>query len=178
MLLQHLKQRHLNTNLHTVWLDEDNIVATFPLWDLQGRLVGYQSYRPNSTKEKRNDFYGKYHTKISKQCDYLPIWGLESWNLSNILYVTEGLFDAARITSLGFSAIAIFTYNPADKVKNWLKFVKQIRPVISICDSNNPGKEGHKLSNLGHKSHVVKNGDISMVSEQYVDLLLSRGINV
>mgnify|MGYP003413969690 CR=1 FL=1 len=50
-ILDHLKSRYLNTNLHRTWLDENNYLATFPLWNLSNQLVGYQKYNPKGDKK-------------------------------------------------------------------------------------------------------------------------------
>ena len=91
-VLQNLRSRYFDMNLHTVWVDEDEGVATFPLWNLSGQLVGYQQYRPSANKKKDN------HPKMSRYFTYrknrvVGVWGLESWNLSDTLFVTEGTTD-------------------------------------------------------------------------------------
>ena len=51
----HLVERYLNPNDYNVVIDDEKQIATFMLWDLSGRLVGYQQYNPAGTKSIRND---------------------------------------------------------------------------------------------------------------------------
>lgn len=53
-LLTHLKARHLDMYTHRVWLDEENGLATFPLYTLNGKIVGYQQYNPAVDKKQKN----------------------------------------------------------------------------------------------------------------------------
>jgi hypothetical protein len=93
-------------NLHRAWLGEDT--ATVPLWNLSGQLVGYQQYRPNASKEAKNDpREGRYFTRLAR--DRVGVWGLESWSFSDTLFLCEGVFDACKVTWLGYSALAVFS---------------------------------------------------------------------
>jgi hypothetical protein len=47
----HLKQRHLDLELHRPILDEELNIATFLLYNLSGQLVGYQQYQPEGCKK-------------------------------------------------------------------------------------------------------------------------------
>lgn len=168
-MLQHLKSRYLDTNLHKVWLDVD--VATFPLWNLTGQMVGYQMYRPNASKEKNNHpKEGRYFTYSKGKA--VSVWGLESWNLSDTLFVTEGVFDAARLTYMGFSAVSVLSNNVAPTTKQWLWTVRQSRKVVCVCDND---AAGQKLKDLGTVSHTVEDfKDLGEASEEYVTNLLNE----
>lgn len=170
-LIEHLQSRHFDVVFHKFWKDDNDNVVTFPLWNLSGSLVGYQHYKPLNDKSKNNDpKEGRYYTYRNK--DKIGVWGLESWNLSNTLFVTEGIFDACRITYFKHSAIALLSNNPNDSTKRWLWAVRKIRPVVTICDS---GIGGKKLAHLGHRSYTMNTGDlgdadmnmVSHIIEQY-----------
>jgi hypothetical protein len=169
-VLQHLHSRYFDTRLHRVWVDEEEGVATFPLWNLSGQMVGYQQYRPRAGKQKDN------HPKMSRYFTWrkskvVGVWGLESWNLSNTLFVTEGTFDACRISYLGYSAVATLSNDVDDSLKRWLWMVRKTRPVVAVCDNDAAGR---RLAKYGHLSHVVESGDLGDASDEYVSNLLKQ----
>ena len=178
-LLRHLESRHLDVNLHDVHVGEG--VVCLYLYTLSGVLAGYQKYNWKSDKKKRNDEHGKYYTYrgekvLPKHSKTVSVWGLESWYLSTTLFVTEGVFDAARFTSLGYSAVAVLSNNPSTSTKNWFRFVRQTRPVVSVCD---PGPTGRKLAMLGHQSVTVNvpgmpDADLGDAPQSYVDELVKE----
>jgi hypothetical protein len=169
-VLSHLQSRYLDTDLHRVWVDETEGVATFPLWNLSGQMAGFQQYRPLADKQKSN------HPRDSRYFTYrknrvVGVWGLESWNLSDTLFVTEGVFDAARITCRGRSAIATLSNDLDDSHKRWLWIVRKYRRVVTVCDNDAAGR---KLAKYGHLFHVVESGDLGDASEDYVESLLKE----
>jgi hypothetical protein len=171
-LEEHLKSRYLDLSHHKVWLDEDEYCATFPLWNLSGHLVGYQTYRPNGEKVQKNDLKGRYYTYRNK--DAVSVWGLESWDLSKTLFVVEGIFNATRLTSMGYSCVALLSNNPNKSTKRWLWTIRQMRHVVAVCD---PGAGGKYLKSLGHEYVVCDvdeaNGvDLGDAPQWWVDKLL------
>lgn len=167
---EHLNNRHFDTNLHVYWENAEENVATFPLWNLSGQLKGYQRYRPDGDKKAfNNPLLGKYFTKATR--DTVCVWGLESWNLSNTLFLTEGVFDACRLTKNSCSAVALLTSDPHPSTKRWLAIVRSMRPVVAVCDND---KAGLKLAKHGHTSHVVSNGDLGDASEDYVQQVIKE----
>ena len=170
-LLQHLHSRKLDTDLHRVWLNESEGVAVFPIWNLSEQLIGYQQYRPSATKEKNNNpLEGRYFTRVKD--GKVGVWGLESWNLSNALFVTEGIFDACRITYFGYSAVCVFGNDVQPSTLRWLWSVRKSRPVVSICDSDNAGRRLRRLGN----SFVTVEGydDLGDASDEYVYSLIEK----
>lgn len=167
-LIDHLQSRYLDTSFHTFWTDDSDNVVIFPLWNLSGSLVGYQNYRPLANKEKKNDPKdGRYFTYRNK--DTIGVWGLESWNLSNVLFVTEGIFDACRISYFKYSSIALLSNNPNDTTKRWLWTVRKQRPVVTICDS---GPSGIKLAKLGHMTYIMPQGDLGESTNETVQNII------
>ncbi len=166
----HLNSRYMNTSNHVVWINVEEQMAVFPLWNLSGQMVGYQNYRPLNPKEPNNDpKSGRYYTHRNK--DMVSVWGLETWNFSRTLFVCEGIFDACRLTNHGASAIALLSNNPTDATKRWLWTVRQFRPVFSVCDS---GPSGRKLASLSHKSHTMVLSDLGDSSEYFVLQLIKK----
>lgn len=170
-VLENLKSRHFDMNVHAVWVDEDEGVATYPLWNLTGQMVGYQQYRPAASKKKDN------HPRESRYFTWrkdkvVGVWGLESWNFSNTLFVTEGVFDACRLTSRGFSAVALLSNDIDTSTREWLYAFKSNRLVVAVCDNDAAGR---KLAKCGHTSHVMEDGkDMGEASDEYVTNFLKE----
>jgi DNA primase len=168
-LLEHLRSRHLDIDLHRPIIDEENDLATFYLWNLSGCLIGFQQYRRFGVKKPNNNpKEGKYFT-FRKQ-PTLTVWGIESLHLkSNILYVTEGVFDAARITKKGFPAIAVLSNSPNADLKNWLQCLS--RTIVVVADNDNAGK---MLAKFGDYAEFTQEKDLGDSSEEFVDKLLQK----
>lgn len=160
---QHLVERHMNTTKYAVSWDDET--ACFLLFDLSGRLVGYQQYRPHAPKTMRNDPRdGRYYTyftgtKAEKQ---FSVWGLETWNYSpSVLFVTEGIFDAVRLHNLGYSAVAVLSNDPKF-LRNWLFLVRQQRTVVVVCDDDAAGRKLAKFGTVALVASGSKDlGDMS-----------------
>lgn len=166
---KHLQDREMDASIHKYWIDYDEIVATFPCWNLSGQIVGSITYRPLSEKKKSNDIKGRYHNYRSKQS--ICVWGLESWNFSNTLFLTEGIFDTCRLTSRGYSAIAVLSNSVNVPTKKWIKIIRNIRPVVAICDNDDSGKS---LQNLGHFSYKTTAKDLGDSTEEEVNYVIER----
>jgi len=168
MLKEHLLSRHLDLALHRPMLDEAEGVATFYLYNLSGQLVGYQQYRPWAEKKPFN------HPKLSKYYTYrkqptLAVWGVESLHLTpSVVFLTEGLFDAARLTSRGYSALAVLSNDPTPDLRNWLTSLN--RRVVAVCDSDNAGK---KLAKFGDVAVFTTDKDLGDSTDEYVTALLA-----
>jgi hypothetical protein len=169
MLKEHLLSRHLDLELHRPMLDEAEGVATFYLWNLSGEVVGYQQYRPTGEKKPNNNpKLGKYFTYRKKPT--LGVWGVESLHLSpNVVFVTEGLFDAARLTERGYSALACLTNNPQLDLRNWLFMLN--RKVVAVCDNDTAGR---KLAKFGHVATYCEEKDLGDSSDEFVTHLLEQ----
>jgi hypothetical protein len=169
-VLQHLRSRHFDTELHIAWVDESEGVATFPLWNLSEKLVGYQQYRPSGEKKIfNNPKEGRYFT--FRKDRVVGVWGLESWKLSNTLFITEGIFDACRLTARGCSAVAMLANDLDNSTKEWIYSVRASRFVVAICDNDAAGR---RLAKYGHAAHIVEGHDLGDSSEEYVTNLIMK----
>ena len=168
-VLEHLKSRHLDVNLHRPMVDEVERVATFYLYNLSGQLVGYQQYRPEGDKKPNNNpKLGKYFTY--RKTPTLAVWGVESLDLSpHVVFVCEGLFDAARLTQRGFSALAVLSNNPSPDLRNWLTCLN--RKVVAVCDNDAAGR---KLAKFGDVVLFTDEKDLGDSSDEYVTNLLKE----
>jgi hypothetical protein len=169
-VLEHLKTRHLDVELHRPSVDEVERVATFFMYNLSGQVVGYQQYRPEGLKKPNNNpREGKYFT--FRQAPTVGVWGVESLHLTpHVVFVTEGLFDAARLTEQGVSALAVFTNNPGKDVMNWLSMLG--RKVVVVCDGDNAGA---KLAKYGDVSLCLLGGkDLGDADDETVTFVLQN----
>ena len=171
-LIQHLKGRNLDLNLHYPILDFETNTVTFYLYNLSSQLVGYQQYNFQGDKKIFNDkLSGKYYTYRNKNYQTIAVWGVESLYLnSRVIYLTEGIFDACRMTNLGQSAIATLTNDPPSDYRNWLRMLN--RPVVAVCDNDAAGR---KLAKFGDYVEVVPEGkDLGDAPDDYVQYLLNK----
>lgn len=156
-------------HLHKVWIDDENCRATFPCYNLHGKMIGFQQYFPEGSKSRDNDpRNGKYFTYFTA---HSGVWGMESFHLSNTLFITEGVFDAARLTSQGVSAIATISNNPRH-LQSWLWLTSVTRPVIAVCDQDTAGR---LLAKYGTESYTVQSGkDLGECSDEELDFILNK----
>ena len=164
---EHLRDRHLDLELHRPVVDEVNRVATFYLYNLSGQLVGFQQYRPEGEKKRQNHAReGRYYTYRKQPT--LAFWGVESLHLSpNVVFLTEGVFDAARLTEQGYSALAVLSNNPSPDLRNWLTMLN--RKVVAVCDNDDAGR---KLAKFGDCCVFTTDKDLGDSSDEYVKNLL------
>lgn len=163
-----MKTRHMDVNLHHPVLDEVERVATFYLWNLSGQLVGYQQYRPEGEKKPNNNpREGKYYTYRKQPT--VVVWGVESLHLTpHVVFLTEGVFDAARLTERGVSALAILSCNTGWDLRNWLSMLN--RKVVAVCDGD---KAGAQLAKFGNVSLCMLGGkDLGDADDATVDMLV------
>lgn len=166
-ILEHLKERHVDLNLHRPWIDEDERVAVFYLYNLSGSIIGYQQYRPDADKMKDNHpKEGRYFTYRKQPT--LAVWGVESLHLTpHVVFLTEGVFDAARLTERGYSALAVLTDNPTKDLRNWLSMLN--RKVVAVCDND---KAGRRLAKFGDVAVFTEDKDLGEADDEYVTRLL------
>lgn len=167
-VFEHVVARGVDPAIHRFWVNEQERVATFPLLTLCGQMVGYQQYRPDAGKERKNHPKdGRYFTYTSKASR--GVWGLESWSASRTLFILEGIFGAARLTRRGASAVGLMSNDPKH-LAEWLMIVRASRRVVAICDY---GKAGAKLAKFGGRAiQMPEDFDLDEAPEDYVTHLL------
>lgn len=167
--LAHLSSRHLNTDLYRLFVDESENVVCFYLFNLSGQLVGYQQYRPGASKEQNNDpKNGRYFTYTSP--GKLGVWGLETFLFrTDILFLTEGVFDACHLHNLGLPAVATLSNNPKG-LANWLSSLA--RWVVPVADND---KAGLALTQYGNESLICDSEkDLGDMTDEEVRHLLTK----
>ena len=168
-LLDHLKDRHLDLEVHNPILDQENQVVTFYLWNLSGCLVGYQQYRPNASKEaKNNPREGRYFTYRKQPT--LALFGVESLHLTpHVVFLVEGVFDAARLTELGVSALAVLSNDPTPQLHEFLRCLN--RHVVVVADNDVAGR---RLAKFGHEVVFCDDKDLGDSSPEFVNELVTK----
>ena len=140
-LEEHLKRRRLEVDRYTsIYLNEEERIISFLVWNLSGQLVGFQKYRPDADKMLRNsEHVGRYYTYFtgdSKQ-KMIGVWGLETYHYrDDILCFTEGVFDAAQLHRYNLPAVAVFANNPKP-LRPWLTILP--RKLIGFRDNDQAG---------------------------------------
>ncbi len=169
LVVDHLKDRHVDLNLHRPVVDEEARVATFYLYNLSTQLVGYQQYRPEGEKKPQNNpKEGKYFTYRKQPT--LAVFGVESLHLSpNVVFLTEGVFDACRLTERGYSALAALSNNPTQDLRNFLTCLN--RRVVAVCDNDVAGR---RLAKFGDVAVFTEDHDLGDSTDEYVTSLLER----
>jgi len=169
---KHLKTRGINLDSVKVYIDNYLNIATFPLFNLSGQMIGYQQYNPLGSKSQHNSKYGKYYTYISSFHRTMAVWGTETlqWNYK-MLFITEGIFDAVKIHNAGYAAIAVMTNNPNKGLKNWLWCLN--KNIIAILDND---KAGSKLKNFADSFFTTPDPykDLGEMPQQEVDIFLRK----
>lgn len=160
---EHLKQRFFTPSLYdgVTITDEDMTVL---LWNFSGQLVGYQVYSPLKPKKADVPRDAKYFTHSTAEMS--AVWGLETLGWANFFFVTEGLFDAARLHSFGISAIAVFGNNPT-KLTSWLRTL----PYLTIAAVQGDAA-GMKLATCADEAVFLPEGhDVgSLSNEMFVEV--------
>lgn len=165
-------RRHLNLELHRPVVNEAERTATFFLYNLTGQLVGFQQHRPDALKtpQKMGPREARYFT-YRKQPTH-GVWGLESFHLGRgPVFVTEGVFDAARLTAVGQTALATCCNDPQRDLGNWLQCLG--RPVVVVADND---KAGRKLAKFGnYVEYCPEEGqDLGDCPQEFVDFLVEK----
>jgi hypothetical protein len=164
-LRKHLLLRYFDLNKYpNVSLSEDS--ATFPLFNLSGRMVGYQHYAPNNPKVHLDDpKLARYYTWVTKPCASktaeLAVWGLETYDPYQPLFLTEGVFDACRLHWNGLNAVACLGCNPVH-LRSWLSALPNHKVACVQGD-----KAGLMLADYGDSCVYLPEGkDVGDLTEE------------
>ena len=163
-MLEHLRQRGMNTYLYPHLATTDD-VATVSLYDFGGRLSGFQQYRPNAPKKLQNDPLGKYFAYVPS--GGVGIFGFESWNFSNVVYLVGGMFKAVTLHRLGYTALHVSAVS-YKYLRPQLQLTR--RPFCAIGDADEEGAQFARRYN-GFQSPV----DVDEMSDEDVHRMLTYG---
>jgi hypothetical protein len=155
---RHIRDRGIDPDKIHVILDKDSNRAIFLLYNLSGKLIGYQQYNPNQPKAHFKGEAGKdvvkYYTYVSKQPDRkeseLSVWGLENidFDKDKEIWVTEGVFDAVKLVNAGLPAIAALTSTPSKQLRQWFQITG--KKIIVILDSDDAGSKLKSIATIAY----------------------------
>ena len=158
-IVSHLKGREVEEgdSRFPVFVDKEKNVAYFPLFNLSGKWTGYQRYNPEGTKTHKKDTKTddeKYYTYVTrenpeKNIPQISVYGLHTLDKRPFVFITEGIFDAAKLIKLGLPALAVLMNDP--KIMKNFFFAMQ-KKVIVIADKD---AAGNKLRKLGDVSYTA-----------------------
>lgn len=176
-IITHLKGRGVDPNQTRVIIDEKTEDVYFFLYNLSGQMVGFQKYNPNYLKTGQTKLDDprmvKYFTWVTEEGKgkSIGVWGLESTQFGDdYIFITEGIFDAARIHEAGLPAIAVLCNNPSDSLKSWLATLPQKK--IVIYDNDAPGR---KLMKVGDFSYTVpRDKDVNDLTPEEAKVFLDQ----
>ena len=137
-VLSHLHFRHCFPERYNfVSWDDVEGTACFPLWNLSGKMVGYQQYRPDGDKKAYNHpKLGRYYTYCK---DNIGVWALETLDTrSDVIFVVEGIFDAVKLHLLNLPAVAVLANDPKH-IRPWLNSLG--RATVAVCDNDAAGRK-------------------------------------
>ena len=180
-LRDHLKERHCDVKLYDVKFGhiilesgEYSYEATFYLYDFAHKLCGYQKYNPDFPKvtNPRNSREQKYFTHITSPSVF-GVESIEKYQDCDVLFVTEGVFDACAITThLKHPAIAVLANNPKS-LRSQLDLLKIYFKLVAVCDGDLAGDSLGKYVDQVIKCPVGKDAN-DLTQEELVEL--TKGI--
>lgn len=161
LLKAHLLSRGFDADRLRVVLGSG--VATFYLWGFDGRLRGYQHYKPHAEKNCKNPKDARYFTRTTRPC----LWGLEYLPRSGTVFVTESIFKAVALMNCGFNAVSALGSNiPAD-----LRQQMSLLPYEWVCAGDND-KAGLKFSKTFTRGFV--SNDLDELCEEEITYLARK----
>ena len=164
-MLAHLHSRYFDpTRYSGVTVTPEGMSVM--LWNLSGQAVGWQCYNPSQPKKEVGDpklqKYFSWVTKpaASKNAE-LAVWGLETVHWTDkVLFLTEGVFDAARLHWHGLPAVAVLSNNPVH-LATWFLGLRQATVACVQGD-----KAGKALAKFGqYVVRLPENEDVNSLTE-------------
>ncbi|KPJ57651.1 MAG: hypothetical protein AMJ42_04520 [Deltaproteobacteria bacterium DG_8] len=150
---EHLKYRDVPDTAPVI-ITKD--AAYFTLYNLSGKIVGYQRYNPKGRKARgiyrdapKEEL--KYVTTVTREnpernIPYLAVYGLHTLkDHLPYVFVVEGIFDAVKLEKLGYPVIATLTNDPV-RLSNFLSMLPKVK--IVWRDRDEPSKRLNKVADF------------------------------
>ena len=102
-------------------------------------MTGFNQYCPGAPKKEfpSNDPRGKYFACVPNK-DSVSVFGMESWDFTEPVYLTGGMFKAATLNRLGYTSLHVSAVNPA-VLRQQLELTG--RPYFAIGDADAEGAQ-------------------------------------
>lgn len=167
---EHLLSRNYDPALYlNQTIDEENNLLTVHVYNLDGKLTGYQCYNPTGDKKTKIVAGAKYITYTMK--GEKAFWGLETIDYSkDTLYVVEGLFKASALHRLGLNAICVFGNNAKHLSDVLLSFNMKL---IAVCDNDDAGLILGRSVERMSGSYVVFDKDLDEYDLSELELIFN-----
>ena len=172
MFKAHLEKRGLTDKI-SAWISYEEEIVRFPIWTLDGKLIGYQRYNWQAGKLRSNNEWGRYITKVNDAYKAMAFWGAEHFYNSEEIFYTEGIWNAIRIINAGYAALALLTCSPHKQLRSYLKLINKNRRTIVICDKDD-NKAGEKLKHVGDEHYFPPAPDINDMNQNDANLWLNQ----
>jgi hypothetical protein len=143
-----------------VWVDFENNCATFPLWGFDGRLRGFQQYRPGAPKKCDRPSQALYFTWSSQPC----LWGLEELPVTGTVFVCESIFKAAAARNAGFAAVSANGSGIAPSLLQQMLALRQLR-FVAVGDDDPAGEKFSRTFGDGVVAHDLDELSREQVAE-------------
>jgi hypothetical protein len=173
---QHLRERGLNEHI-AAWVSQEEEIVRFPVWTIDGKLIGYQRYNWAAGKLRSNAIHGRYITKVNPAYKEVAFWGAEFKDLSpDIIFYTEGVWDAIRIINCGYTCYAIFTCSPSRQLKEHMSLLNRNRRQIMVGD-NDDNKAGMRARGFAPEFFLCPKSDPGAMTPEECKEWLHRVAN-
>ncbi len=142
---QHLQERGLS-HIYKHWSTgplpnnpkEEHVV--FPLVIPTGKNVGHQRYFWRCPKLRNNGESGRYITTILPEYKYTAFYGWDNCCGFGPLFITEGIWDAIRVSNCWVDCVAILCNSPSKQLRQYLRMIANGRPLVGLLDSDGNSK--------------------------------------
>lgn len=173
---KHLLDRGIDVNKTHVIINDENGDVYFFLYNFSNQMIGYQKYNPKYPKKSDDPKTSKYFNYIVDESpeggSKIAVWGLESLDImkDKFLFITEGIFDCARVHQSGYPGIAVLCNNPSKQMLNWLYTLPQ--KLIVIYDNDDAGRKLIKAGDFAYSVEIGK--DLNDLSENQAQEFLDK----
>lgn len=108
------------------------------MYNFGKRMTGFNQYRPDAPKKGMDNHpkLGRYYSFVVK--NEVAVFGMESWDFTEPVYLTGGMFKAATLNRLGYTSLHVSNVNP-------MALLHQLyltgRPYFAVGDADEEGAQ-------------------------------------